>query len=313
MPGPATTTPVVETAPPCRSVVTAPASAAIRTPAAMSQRVEVLLEVGVEPAARREAQVERGGSVASDVADVRDHRRNSAALGPPAIGEVAEPGADQRHLERRRFGDRERYAVERRPGSASRREHLAEHRRVHRAGDRTLRIDGGHRRAPHRQVVHEVDGAVDRVEVPVDPGGARDVGALLADDPVVGPQPPQLTDDQGLGRTIELGDRIGDRRLGVVQGRLAHAEAAASGQCLRAGCERETLGEPAEVVGARLTSDSSRRVPGVGAILDLAPFAHRPHHEHGHDGHPDRRGDRSDQQPDALGEPAVAVALEVDE
>src|SRR4029077_314862 len=41
---------------------------------------------------------------------------------------------------------------------------------------------------------------------------------------------------------------IGHGRLGIVRGRLAHAEAAAPGPRLRARREGETFGEPAEVV-----------------------------------------------------------------
>lgn len=49
---------------------------------------------------------------------------------------------------------------------------------------------------------------------------------------------------------------------------------------------------------------------GIGTVLDFAPFADRPHHEHGDNGHTARGTERSDEQAEAFPHPAVALALQ---
>jgi DNA polymerase IV len=75
-----------------------------------------------------------------------------------------------------------------------------------------------------------------------------------------------------------------------------------------------TLGVTLRMIVLVARSDGSpRRVTRVGAIFDLPPLAECAHDEHGHHGHADRRGERPDQQADSGRQPAVAVALEIDQ
>ena len=92
-------------------------------------------------------------------------------------------------------------------------EQLAGDREVHGTGDGTLGVGGGHRGRPHRQSVEEVAGPVDRVEVPLDAAGTGVVGALLADDGVVGAGGEQAVDDHALGGAVVAGHDVGERRL----------------------------------------------------------------------------------------------------
>ncbi len=49
---------------------------------------------------------------------------------------------------------------------------------------------------------------------------------------------------------------------------------------------------------------------GIGAVLDLAPFADRSHDEYGDHGHATRRTECSDEQAEALPRATVAFALQ---
>ncbi len=135
------------------------------------------------------------------------------------------------------------------------------------------------------------------------------VRPLLTDDRVVGSRATQPVDDHGFGRPIELGDRVDRTRLGGVRG-------TAPGPSSRRARWRERARLAGDVVAQRAelgVHHVSRRVAGAFAVGRLAPLAECPHHEDGDDRHAAGRDDRADQQSDALGNGAVALALEFDE
>ena len=163
--------------------------------------------------------------------------------------------------DRRRRRARDRLAVERRAPAAGGGEHLVERpartplRR--RAPCSSTTADRG---APHRQVVDEVDGSVDRVDVPLE--AARVPAWSAPSSPTIassGRTTPQLADDQRFGGPVELGHRIG-RRSTSCRGRPAGRRRAGGGRRARgAGVAGELLGEPAELAGARRQPCAGRR------------------------------------------------------
>jgi hypothetical protein len=58
-------------------------------------RVQVQLVVGVDPARRRRAQVQRRAAVAADVAHPRQQVGDDRPLRAPLLDPVAEPGGDE--------------------------------------------------------------------------------------------------------------------------------------------------------------------------------------------------------------------------
>ena len=93
----------------------------------------------------------------------------------------------------------DRHAVAGRAASAAARNSLAEHRDVHDAGEQPVAVARGDRDGVAGQAVEEVRRAVDRVDEPVDAARAGVVGALLADDAVVGAGGEDAVDDERLG------------------------------------------------------------------------------------------------------------------
>ena len=173
---------------------------------------------------------------------VGDDRGLLAAPG----GVVGEPGGDegQREVGRGRCsGSAGRRASPRRRGVGG--EQLAERRRVDGADEHPVGVGGGDRRRPQRQVVDEVGRAVDRVDVPRDARRAGAVGALLADDGVVGPGRGEAGDDRRLGGPVEAVTRSvavdlvpgvdGPRRAPAGEGGVAgrHGEPAGEARAAR--------------------------------------------------------------------------------
>lgn len=75
-----------------------------------------------------------------------------------------------------------------------------------------------------RDPVEEVDGPVERIDEPPDPGPAARARAFLRDDAVVRPPRAKVSDDGPLGALVRLRDEIGRARLGAnARGRAAEA------------------------------------------------------------------------------------------
>ena len=112
---------------------------------------------------------------------------SALGLAHPQPRVVAEAGGHQRrrqHLgtSEHRIGSSSRKAPPPRAGV----ERLAEGGHVHDAGEEAVAVLGGDRHGVAGQAVEEVRGAVDGVDQPLDAARAGTVGALLADDGVVG-------------------------------------------------------------------------------------------------------------------------------
>ena len=149
--------------------------------------VETRLEVRIEAPRRDVAQVERGRPEAADVAHVADQVLDHGGLSSPSLRSVREPGGDERSAAGRRGRCRRsarRSSVA--PPAAGCGEQLADGRHVDSADERSVGVGRGHRRRPRGHVVDEVRRAVDRIDEPRDARRSRPVGALLADDCVVG-------------------------------------------------------------------------------------------------------------------------------
>ncbi len=212
---------------------------------------------------------------------------------------VAEAGRDQRQRQVLAVAAADRATVEGGPAPAGGGEQLAEHRRVHGADEDPVGIGGGDRRRPVVEAVDEVGRAVDRVDVPRDARRPGVGGALLADDGVVRAGGRDPGDDRRLGGAVVGRDEIGGRglRRGLERRRLL------PGERLVAGLD----GEPAGELGAARRSSSAARV------VELAPLAEGAQDEHGDDAHPAGGDHRAGQDPEAEREPAVALALQLDE
>ena len=148
-------------------------------------RTEVLLEVAVEHTGRGPDQVQARGARTAQVLECEqralEHREvlgQSVALRPER-----EAGRTDRALGDT-FADAQRFTIAKRAASEPRRVHIAQHRRVDDAdhGDAV-----GHERdrhPHHRESVHEVGGAVERVHEPTDVGALAT--ALLPEERQVG-------------------------------------------------------------------------------------------------------------------------------
>ena len=152
---------------------------------------EAVLVEGVEPAGRDPREVERGRAGAADVARQGQHAAEDRRLQPALVGDVGEARADERARERRRLADPQRRAVEPAALAARRAERLAAHRVVHDRDERADAVAAGDRDGPLRDAVEEVDGAVERVDDPLEPALAHRARALLADQAVAGALGPQ--------------------------------------------------------------------------------------------------------------------------
>src|SRR6185436_1731974 len=91
------------------------------------------------------------------------------------------------------------------------REHLVAERMQHDA-DPVVARDADR---PLRQPEQVVDRAVEGVDDPAQPGRSRDVGALLAEDPVVGATAAEDREDGALGLAVRCADEVGRRALGL--------------------------------------------------------------------------------------------------
>ena len=100
------------TGPPSNRPVRQPASRAISSPAAPVPRSEPLLEVHVDAPGGDVAQVGRGCPEPADVADPGDDLGDARRLRAAPLELVAEPGGDERVLQRRRRAAADRRAVE---------------------------------------------------------------------------------------------------------------------------------------------------------------------------------------------------------
>ena len=120
-------------------------------------------------------------------------RRSDLGLPPPAGGVVAEAGADERLLERRWPSSRAAGVPSRTsPAPATPIHVMPSTGRVHDADERLVGRPGGEPRGdrdgPERHAVQVVDGAVERIDDPLDPGRRRACRALLGQQPVAGAQ-----------------------------------------------------------------------------------------------------------------------------
>ena len=226
---------------------------------------EVEFPVTVVDARRGVAEVEFGRAEATQVAAMRQHprqpRRVVVAAGLVAV--VREAGRQQgigqvrgRRHPQRLAGALGTLAHRAAPGGGG--ERLAEHRRVHHAHHRPIpeRERDGDRE--ERQPVHEVRGAVERID---DPGPIRLLAGLplgrehtlLGQDRVVGERREQAADDDVLGGAVGGGDQFaaapfrldGAQRRGAMLQQAApgfvrkrHGEIAAGAQIRRRGRHR---------------------------------------------------------------------------
>ena len=127
-------------------------------------------------------------------------------------------------------------------------EELVAHRIEDHAGDRADRVGAGDAHAEQRQSREVVEGAVERVDHPVQAGRSRAIdGALLGDDPVVGAAPREHLGDARLGGAVGVRDEIRRPELRAQPGRLA---APAGGQFL-AGAAGGLDGDVEHVAGHR--------------------------------------------------------------
>ena len=144
-----------------------PASAATSPPAAWSHGVQPLLEVRVQRALGRQAQVQRGRAEPPDVADPGDQRRPAPRPGAPAAPRRSRtrwrpaPGRASVRAE-----PVQPPAVAPRAAAARRGPLLAGGGVAHHAGHHDAVHLGGQRDRVLRQAVEVVHGAVDRVEDP---------------------------------------------------------------------------------------------------------------------------------------------------
>ena len=185
-----------------------------------------------------------GGAESADVADLADDPVDDLGLAAPAVGGVGEPGRHQRLGQVGLLAALQPDAVA--PGAAAAHggERLSERGRRDGGHERALAVGGGDRHGVAGEAVEEVGRAVDRVDEPRDAARAGVVGALLADDGVVGPLPPQRPDDQRLRRVVELGDHVRAAALGLDVGDAPRPAAADEG----AGLLGQTLGEREQVI-----------------------------------------------------------------
>ena len=169
-------------------------------------------------------------------------------------------------------------------------------------------------RRPRRQVVDEVGGAVDRVD---EPGVRRSCpGRSVPSSPTIASS--GRSGAEAARRSCASAARSNSVTMSVVVD-FVRAEL---GGADRAGApgEGDRRRPRAASVGAEPRSSSSgvgasaRCMPGLLAIGDLAPLAHRPQHEDGDDRSCRRRATTAPiEQAEPLGDGAVAVALELDE
>ena len=149
----------------------------------------------------------------------RQHARDERRLQLPLGGDVGEARAHERARERRRRAPmRSCRPLSVQPRSARRAERLAAQRVVDDRDERVPGVAAGDRDGPLGNAVEEVDGAVERVDDPLEPALARAPCALLAEHGVAGPLVAQQACDQRLGVAVGIRDRIGLRALVVDAG-----------------------------------------------------------------------------------------------
>ena len=163
------------------------------------------------------------------------------------VGRAGHTAADDRRVERAPHRPHHGAVHPQRP-AAHAGEELVAHRIEDHAGDRADRVGAGDADAEQRQSREVVEGAVERVDHPVQAGRSRAIdGALLGDDPVVGAAPREHLGDARLGGAVGVRDEIGRPELRAQPGRLA---APAGGQLL-AGAAGGLDGDVEHVAGHR--------------------------------------------------------------
>ena len=159
-----------------------------------------------------------------------------------------------------RVGDARRSPADRGVG-------VAAQRIVDDPGQRPDRVLAGDAHAPQRDPGEVVDGPVERVH---DPSQARAPlavgGALLAEDPVVGPAAGEHRGDRGLRCPIGVRDEVGRVRLGA----QALGRAPVAGGQLGARAERRLPGDVEDVAG------HDGRARGVPVFLHASDFTTQP-------------------------------------
>ena len=198
-----------------------------------------------------------------------DHPRDHLGLARALPGVVAEPGRDQRSAELGRRVGRDRPPLRRAPpprvasntspcSGSETTPAIASPSRSHRDRDGEARV-----------AVEVVGGPVDRVDHPAQAARALDVGALLAEDRVVGAGREDPVDDQPLAGAVDLGDACRSPTTSSARRRAAAAGPRAAGASASAASspgEREELARdrprPRTVVGlsvAMVDADGRRR------------------------------------------------------
>ena len=185
-------------------------------PAAWSQGCSALLDVGVAVPSATRQRSRAARAHPADVADPRQQPGDARGLAGPHLGDVAEAGDDQplrpaAPSARTAIGSPSRRDVTPVTGHGRRRTRTPVGDVEHDPGDHLAVALGRDRDGVLREAVEEVDGAVDRVDDPADPGGAGLVVALLAEEPVVGAGGADPAADQLLARPVDLGDHVGRR------------------------------------------------------------------------------------------------------
>ncbi len=177
--------------------------------------LEATLPIGIDATTCDRAEIDRSGTHASDVADAGDDPSEDRRLAFAPVGFVGKTGSDE-SLPQIDFGGRsDGRPVAERTASEDRREDLAVKRIVDNSDDgRPVDLDGdGHRET--RMAIEVIGGAVDGIDHPADSARSGPVGSLLAQDSVIGSHTKDPVDDELLGRTVDLGDHVGQGRLGV--------------------------------------------------------------------------------------------------
>ena len=162
---------------------------------------------------------------------------------------LGETGQNDRISERFRFGNVNRLPVAHRRPIQRRREAFFHHRQVYGAGNDFAAGAHGDRRAPQRQAMHEIHGAIDRIDDPERFGRRIERSALLAKNRVRGERAP----DHFLGLLLTFEVEV---ELDVVLEPLGHFMA------------------PMDI-RQRMISGRARRFDGTGKKLIAArDFAH---------------------------------------